>query len=283
VEAGVTLEQVDQVLRPVGQLLPIDPPGGPGQTVGGALASGVTGPLRQRFGAAREFLIGLRVAVPDGRLAASGGRVVKNVSGYDMAKLHLGALGSLGVIVSASFKVFPRPAEEMTLLHQGGDAWAQAARALVLPEPPAALEIEGDEVRARLWGQGRGLRKMDHPAAPPGTPWLRVSVPPRHLRSVLEEAPVGTAAFAWPGIGIGHLRGDLHPDDVRRVRAAAERAQGSVVLLAGPRELKAEVGAWGTRPPTLPWMQRLREAFDPTRCIAPGRYLTDDRRGPEGG
>ncbi len=288
-EAGVTLEEIDAALAPVGQQLPIDPPGGPGQTVGGVLASGVTGPLRQRFGAPREFVIGLRVALPDGRLAASGGRVVKNVSGYDMAKLHLGALGSLGVIVAAGFKVFPRPREDVTVAHAGGDPWAEAARALALPGPPVALEIErGGTVRARFWGHGRGLARMieelgwegvpgadwNRGPAQPGAVWARVAVPPRALREVVEGVPDQVDWWAWPGIGIAHLRGPLGPDDVRWVRGAAEAAAGSLVLLAAPAGLKAEVGAWGTPPETLAWMDRLRGAFDPDRTLAPGRFVT---------
>ncbi|MFZ0214684.1 MAG: FAD-binding oxidoreductase [Candidatus Dormiibacterota bacterium] len=288
VEAGATVEQIDEILRPVGQQLPIDPPGGPGQTIGGVLASGVTGPLRQRFGAPREWVIGLRTALPDGRLAASGGRVVKNVSGYDMAKLHLGALGSLGVIVTASFKVFPRPAEDVTVVNEAGDVWADAERALALPQPPVALEVEGNQVRARFWGQGRGLRRMldelgwspapvevwRREPLPEGTAWLRVSVPPRHLREVLAVAPAEIGSWAWPGVGIAHLTGPLTVEDVRHVRAAAERAQGSAVLLGGSTALKREVGAWGAAPSTLLWMQRLRASFDPTHCLAPGRYVT---------
>ncbi len=289
VEAGVTLEEIDAALAPVGQHLPIDPPGGPGQTVGGALASGVTGPLRQRFGAPREFVIGLRVALPDGRLAASGGRVVKNVSGYDLAKLHLGALGSLGVIVAAGFKVFPRPAEDVTVARTGGDAWAEAARALALPGPPVALEIErAGTVRARFWGHGRGLARMlgelgwepvpgadwgRGPAAP-GAVWARVAVPSRSLRAVLESVPAELDWWAWPGVGIAHLRGALGAGGVHSVRGTAEAAGGSLVLLAAPAALKAEVGAWGTAPPTLAWMERLRHAFDPDRTLAPGRFVT---------
>lgn len=289
VEAGVTLEEIDAALAPVGQQLPIDPPGGPGQTVGGVLASGVTGPLRQRFGAPREFVIGLRVALPDGRLAASGGRVVKNVSGYDVAKLHLGALGSLGVIVAAGFKVFPRPAEDVTVARTGGDGWAEAARALALPAPPVALELErAGSVRARFWGHGGGLKRMlgelgwervtnpDWSRGPAGAGeiWAKVAVPRQALRRVLDGVPADIDWWAWPGIGIAHLRGPLEAAALRSVRAAAEGAGGTLVLLSGPAALKAEVGAWGTAPPTLAWMNRLRATFDPDRTLAPGRFVT---------
>src|SRR6202163_3405634 len=120
VEAGITLEALQAELGKAGQVLPLDPFNSPGHTIGGLLATGWTGPLRQRFGSARDFLIGIRVALPDGHLATAGGRVVKNVSGYDLMKLLLGALGSLGVIVAASFKVFPKPLHDVTVekLHE---------------------------------------------------------------------------------------------------------------------------------------------------------------------
>ena len=90
VEAGMTLEALQGELAKAKQFLPLDPFGGPGHSIGGLLATGWSGPLRLRYGTARDYLVGLRVALPDGRLARSGGRVVKNVSGYDLNKLHRG-------------------------------------------------------------------------------------------------------------------------------------------------------------------------------------------------
>jgi glycolate oxidase FAD binding subunit len=126
VEAGITLEALQAELGKSGQFLPLDPFNSPGHTIGGLLAAGWTGPLRLRYGSPRDFLIGIRVALPDGRLASAGGRVVKNVSGYDLMKLHYGALGTLGVIVAASFKVFPKPLQDVTVesTHESMvDAW----------------------------------------------------------------------------------------------------------------------------------------------------------------
>jgi glycolate oxidase FAD binding subunit len=289
VEAGVTLGEIADALRPLGQHLPIDPPGGPGHTVGGVLAAGLFGPLRQRYGAPRDFLIGLRVALPDGRLAASGGRVVKNVSGYDMGKLHLGALGSLGVIVTASFKVFPRPHEEVTLEHRTGEAWDAAARVLAMPGPPAAVELDsGGRVLVRLGGTRTGVARQARelgwqevdssvwslPRAT-GPALARVSVPARALRGVLRSLPASASWWAWPGLGVAHWGGDLDAERLGMARARAEREGGSLVLLRAPLELKRQVGAWGAPPSTLAWMRRLRDAFDPRRTISPGRYLVE--------
>src|SRR5213080_5457843 len=113
-------------------------------------------PYRKRSGP--DFLIGIRVATPDGKLATGGGRVVKNVSGYDMMKLHYGALGSLGVIVAASFKVFPRPLRDVTVSSQGG--WADVDRALSTPIAPSALELfSGGRVLARYTGSSDAVNR----------------------------------------------------------------------------------------------------------------------------
>ncbi len=115
VEAGITLAALRATLAAHGQILPLDPPGGNAATVGGVLAANVQGALRHTFGTARDWLIGLTVVQADGTVVHSGGRVVKNVAGYDMSKLYVGSLGTLGVIAEATFKLAPLPAAETTL------------------------------------------------------------------------------------------------------------------------------------------------------------------------
>ena len=289
VEAGVTVEELNTQLAQVGQFVPIDPFNAPGHTVGGVLATGLSGPLRMRYGSPREFVIGLRVALPDGRLASSGGRVVKNVSGYDLNKLHQGALGSMGVIVAASFKVFTRPLHELTLEARTQDGWAEAERALQLPMPPVALELTSDgRLLARLAGTRQAVRRMarelDWAEAPGevwsehsrrgGSVWARVSVPPGRLREVVGRFGSKAEWWASPGVGVAHWVGDIDAEAVRLVRRAAEQAGGALVLLAAPVDLKRQVGTWGVPPATLRWMSDLRDAFDPKRTLSPGRYLT---------
>ena len=115
-QAGTTLRTVSEVLAQAGQLLAIDPPLPAGATIGGTLAAGASGPTKWQFGHLRDTVIGMKVVQPDGRITKSGGQVVKNVSGYDMARLHIGGLGSLGLIVEASFKLTPVPMYESTIL-----------------------------------------------------------------------------------------------------------------------------------------------------------------------
>ncbi|HEU5090340.1 MAG TPA: FAD-binding oxidoreductase, partial [Roseiflexaceae bacterium] len=144
VEAGVTLGQIQALLQPNRQWLPWDPPCGAPATIGGLLASGRVGPLRYGYGTPRDWVLGMRVALGDGRLVRSGARVVKNVAGYDMHKLHLGALGTLGVIAEATLKIAPLPEATATLLvHTSGlQAALEAAEALRRPpHHPASLVI----------------------------------------------------------------------------------------------------------------------------------------------
>jgi glycolate oxidase FAD binding subunit len=109
VEAGATLSDVQTTLAPHNQFLPLDPPSPERATIGGILATDAFGPSRPHYGKARDYLIGLTVIDAQGRLVKGGGKVVKNVTGYDTPKLHIGGLGTLGVLVEATFKVMPRP------------------------------------------------------------------------------------------------------------------------------------------------------------------------------
>src|SRR5438552_18510872 len=105
VEAGCPLAALGAALGSAGQWLSLDPPRPEETTVGGLVAANLSGPLRASQGGVRDLLIGLRVVNADGAVVAGGGRVVKNVAGYDLPKLHGGALGSAGAIVEATFKV----------------------------------------------------------------------------------------------------------------------------------------------------------------------------------
>jgi glycolate oxidase FAD binding subunit len=285
VEAGIQLEALQEHLAKSGQFLPLDPFNSPGHTVGGLLASGWTGPLRMRYGSARDFLIGIRVALPDGKLASAGGRVVKNVSGYDLMKLHIGALGSLGVIVAASFKVFPRPLRDVTV--ESRDGWVAVEHVLSLPLTPAALELFSDgrviaryfgspgavdvTVKATGWAEADGSVWTEH-ARSVLTQWARIATPRSELRRVIESLPTGARWWCSPGVGIAHWSfGDA--GELVKVRELAEAVGGSLVLMAAPDDVKKKVGAWGTPPPTLDVMQRLKDAFDPNHVLNPGRFV----------
>ena len=109
VPAGASLDAVNDVLRRERQWLPLDPACSNRATIGGIIATNDSGPRRHRYGTPRDLIIGIEIALADGRIAKAGGRVVKNVAGYDLSKLLCGSLGSLAVITSATFKLAPLP------------------------------------------------------------------------------------------------------------------------------------------------------------------------------
>ena len=116
VEAGITLDGLRRTLAEHGQFLAMDSPRADLATVGGTLAAGPIGPLKWQLGSPRDLVVGMKVVQANGRVVRSGGRVVKNVSGYDMARLHIGGLGTLGVIAEVSFKLTPLTQRQATLL-----------------------------------------------------------------------------------------------------------------------------------------------------------------------
>lgn len=183
-QAGATFGFVSEILAQQGQLLPIDPPLPERATIGGTLAAAVSGPLKWHFGHPRDTVIGMKVVQPDGSVTKSGGLVVKNVSGYDMSRLHIGGLGSLGIILEASFKLTPIPMYERTLtaafdtVDDAMDASMQVFNSYVMPlsmtafGPAVASRINQDDnadahhVAIRLGGRPRTLaRQVDEIAA----------------------------------------------------------------------------------------------------------------------
>ncbi|MCC6314647.1 MAG: FAD-binding oxidoreductase, partial [Thermomicrobiales bacterium] len=144
VGAGARLGDVRAVLAERGQRLPIDPPGGDEATIGGLIATGLAGPSRLGHGTLRDLLIGIAVAHPSGTVTRAGGMVVKNVSGFDLPRVYHGSLGTLGVIVSANFKVLPLPRHDRTLLTSFdglSSALAAGRRIAESRVRPAALEV----------------------------------------------------------------------------------------------------------------------------------------------
>ncbi len=159
VQAGRTLADLERVLAANGQMLPIDAAEPERVTVGGLVATGLGCPRRFGHGSLRDLIIGITVALPDGTLAKGGGIVVKNVSGYDMMRLHFGALGSLGVIVQANFKLLPAPEAQRTLL-LGFSAVAEAAEAALTLRgsqlAPTALVVLEPETMRRIGLEASG-------------------------------------------------------------------------------------------------------------------------------
>ena len=144
VGAGTTIAQLNAMVGADRLLFAADPPFPERCTVGGLLATAMHGPLRHGYGAVRDFCIGVRFVTGDGRRAKGGGRVVKNVAGYDLMKLLIGSYGTLAVITSASFKLFPAPRQTRTFLaefHTAKEALAFRDRVVRSPLSPMCLEL----------------------------------------------------------------------------------------------------------------------------------------------
>lgn len=247
VEAGATLAALQERLRARGQWLPIDPPAPDALGIGALLATNASGPRRFGYGTAREHLIGLKAVLADGRVVKSGGKVVKNVAGYDLMKLFVGSSGTLGVIVEASFKVRPLPEAEQ-VVQARCDSLDRAAdlieRILASHTTPVALDLHNlradggaeagacrvvaafagtrKEVEWQLGeGEKLGLREpasLDYDAefrtARAATPPLRQQsvLPSRLIETV--RAFLGSVPFvARAGNGVIYHRGGAEPPE----------------------------------------------------------------------
>lgn len=154
-EAGCRVADLQKALAEHGQHLALDPLWPERATIGGILSTNDSGTLRLRYGSLRDLIIGITVALPDGTLARSGGKVVKNVAGYDLAKLFTGALGTLGVIVQAIFRLHPLPRETRSLTFSGTPA---ALNRLLLSILASRLTPVGLQLRAAPGGARLDIR-----------------------------------------------------------------------------------------------------------------------------
>jgi glycolate oxidase subunit GlcD len=151
-QAGVTLSAFNAKLAENGQWLPLDPPDDGRATLGGVVATGIGGPQQLGYGRPRGSVIGMKVVLADGSMIKAGGRVVKNVAGYDLCKLFTGSYGSLGIITELNFKLRPRPAREATVIGRGTAQDVLEARLF-----PVAAEIVNDVLHVRFAGNEKGV------------------------------------------------------------------------------------------------------------------------------
>ncbi|WP_150250167.1 FAD-binding oxidoreductase [Nocardiopsis deserti] len=301
VGAGTPVAELYDVLAAAGQRLSADPVR-TGGTVGGMVATGVSGPRRLLTGALRDLVIGMTVVRADGVVARSGGRVVKNVAGYDLAKLHTGGLGTLGVIASVAFRLHPLPrALRVVTLPAASAAHAEGMLTALrrCTATPAAVELDwpSGSLRVVLEGTPGGVgTRVDEIAAATGTEpevadalpegWgvlpaegtlALVSVPPAEsVRAAvrvneLSGAGVGGSVRAGalyasfpPGTGAAEVAAVL--DGVRSVPGWT-----MTLLRAEPHVHAAGVDLWG-EVPGLPLMRAVKDSLDPGHRLAPGRF-----------
>lgn len=273
VGAGARVADIEPLLADENQtsVLP-EVPGA--STVGGTIAAGISAFRRGRLFGTRERLLEATVVTGDGRLVRSGGRVVKNVTGYDLHRLHVGAFGSLGVIVSVCLKLWPTPPAAATVTVRNLEQADAAVR------PLAVLE-ENDRIRVFLWGTADEVAaKVDHlggaavdghdwPGDPPGRFRWSLRVPPAMTSEALRKAPDGWAFIALHRVG--EVR--MGSDDAERageLRSWAESMGGSLVISESPDGFD-ELDPWGADPPGADIQRALIQQFDPARVINPGR------------
>jgi glycolate oxidase FAD binding subunit len=245
VEAGLRLDDLNALLLPHGQMLALDPPGNP--TIGACLAGSLSGPRRHRYGAPRDLVLGATVVLADGTIASSGGKVVKNVAGYDLAKLFCGSRGRLGLIARASLRLHPRPAAARTLLvpvesaAEANRMWQLLFRSQLVPSAvdlgwrgassELAVLFEGSEraasaqlesARALLGGKEGSEADWEAARAWQAGTRGRVSFPPRAL-----EQTVATLndALVRPGPGTAYVTDVVEDDGEAGARALAERVR----------------------------------------------------------
>lgn len=288
VEAGATLAEVQDVVGRAGQRLALDETV-PGGTIGGILATNASGPSRMHAGTARDLLIGVTVVRADGVVAKAGGRVVKNVAGYDLGKLMIGSFGTLAVITEAVFRLHPRPEVQRWVTVEPDDL-PRAAHAVIHSQAvPWAVEVDGSTLSVLLGGHPAGVdarvRTVQSliggsvsdtaPAWWGSYPWrpgeigLKVTFALSGLGEVLAAA--GPRVRGSAGVGVLYAVAD-HPDDVDRLRAVAARHGGTVVVIEAPDEVKQVVDVWGPVP-ALDLMRRVKQQFDPERLLSPGRFV----------
>lgn len=315
VQPGLVVAALNERLAEHGQMLPLDPPCAADATIGGVLGANAYGPLRHAFGTARDWLIGTRVAHADGTSSRSGGRVVKNVTGYDMHKLYVGSLGTLGVITEATFKLAPLPKARRTAVvacesaasacglvlsaHEAGlalhaaevlspgaaaaiigrDAWLVLAR---VAGGPAAVERSIREMRAISAGDEVDVREDAAPwpawaeAFAPDALSLRAAVLPTQVAATLDEIARAAPAprlSATVSAGVVRLRFDGGDAAlIGALRAVIARHGGALVVEAAPAEVKRTLDVFGPARPDLAIARRLKEQFDPSGVLSPGRF-----------
>jgi len=288
--AGTPLAEIEAAINERGQMLAFEPPHFGNATLGGCIAAGLSGPRRAAAGAARDYVLGVRMIDGRGNDLRFGGRVMKNVAGYDVSRLMTGSLGTLGLILEVSLKVLPRPPAEMTLrfdlpedkaiemLNQwagrplpiSASAYVEGVASLRLSGAQSAVEAVskklggeriGNEEAIRFW---TGIREQTHEFFS-GAPLWRLSV-----KSTTAPLKVpGAQLIEWGG----SLRWLKSETDAKTIRDAAAAAGGHATLF---RANDKTAGVFHPLSPALLKIhRRLKQNFDPAGILNIGRLYAE--------
>jgi len=322
VRAGTPLAEVEAALAAQGQMLAFEPwdhgplfgAGAGGATIGGIVAAGVAGPRRLSAGGARDHLLGFTAVSGKGERFVAGGRVVKNVTGFDLAKLMAGSWGRLAAMTELSLKVLPRPREQATLAAEGLDA--AAAQALMLRALGTSASVAAAAHLPAALNAGRALTLLRLEGIGPSVDarcaaLVRQLAPGHALQRLLEaEASacwqaIGTAApldspLLWrvqlPASAAASIAGWLEANGARwlidwggallwtdwsgdplTLRDHSAAAGGHAALVRAPAETRARIPAQHPRAPGVAALEaRIRRAFDPDGVFETGRFGESD-------
>lgn len=295
VEAGCTVADLQRTLAQHGQRLAIDVLWPERATIGGILSTNDSGALRLAYGSLRDLVIGITLVLADGTIARSGGKVVKNVAGYDLPKLATGAMGTLGVITQATFRLHPLPRNARTLTIAAGNP--EIAQTLLLTmeaatlahtalqvrfganaEPQMDILLEGTE--AGIASQEERVRELAGAAVvteAAADVWkarekvaessavAKISVLPSHIAKTIERQAKACPTAVVQATGIGWVALDAGLMDLR---AQVESDGGSLVILRGRC-----TDAWGDPGDALPLMRAVKHQLDPKGTLNPGRFV----------
>ena len=300
-EAGVPLMEAQAAFAAEGQMLALDPPLGEGDaaTIGGVIAANDSGPLRHRYGGMRDLVVGMTVVLSDGTIAKSGGKVIKNVAGYDLAKLFTGSYGTLGLIASVAVRLHPAPARTATLTGSSDDPERLARAAIALAGQPLEAECldagwegeagwlslrfggttaaeQAEVARGRLDLDGVAIEAEDDAdiwalrrALQRGELVVKVSGRPTDLPAVIREARhAGGTVVSRAGLGLSWVNLPAGADADALREALAPRA---CTVLDGADRVDDPWPA--VDPGVLAVMERIKARFDPGRAFKPGTFV----------
>ena len=302
VEAGCRFADLQRILARHDQRLALDPLWPEQATIGGILSTNDSGAWRLAYGGLRDLIIGITLVLPDGTIARSGGKVVKNVAGYDLPKLATGALGTLGVIAQATFRLHPLPRKTRTLtlvcpsvpeaqkllleiqdtnlahtaLQIGFAAGAAPQLDILLEGTDAGIDAQTARIRAlagkaevteasaAVWQAREDIASSDSVA--------KCSVLPSKIAgtvAAIEGAgdPRWRAIMQATGTGWVAVNGDL-----RALRGSIESGGGTLTILRQPSG-RERIDAWGDPGDALPLMRAIKQQFDPKGTLNPGRFV----------